>query len=82
VARVTAWKAWLLATLGGVLAVVLGWAGMRSATAAVDGRFVMPWWMAAAVVLVVPAVVAAGSAGASLVGQRRQRRLVRPGQLD
>lgn len=82
VARVTAWKAWLLATLGGVLAVVLGWAGMRSAAAAVDGRFVMPWWMAAAVVLVVPAVVAAGSAGASLIGQRRQMRLVRPGQLD
>jgi hypothetical protein len=82
VARVTAWKAWLLATLGGVLAVVLGWTAMRSAAAAVDGRFVMPWWMAAAVVLVVPGVVAAGSAGASLVGQRRQRRLVRPGQLD
>ncbi len=82
VARVTAWKAWLLATLGGVLAVVLGWAGMRSASAAVDARFVMPWWMAAALVLVVPAVVAAGSAGASLVGQRRQHRLVRPGQLD
>lgn len=82
VARVTAWKAWLLATLGGVLAVVLGWAGMRSASAAVDARFVMPWWMAVAVVLVVPAVVAAGSAGASLIGQRRQMRLVRPGQLD
>jgi putative ABC transport system permease protein len=82
VARVTAWKAWLLATLGGVLAVVLGWAGMRSASAAVDARFVMPWWMALAVVLVVPAVVAAGSAGASLIGQHRQMRLVRPGQLD
>jgi hypothetical protein len=82
VARVTAWKAWLLATLGGVLAVVLGWVGMRSASAAVDARFVMPWWMALAVVLVVPAVVAAGSAGASLIGQRRQMRLVRPGQLD
>jgi hypothetical protein len=68
--------------LGGVLAVVLGWTAMRSAAAAVDGRFVMPWWMALALVLAVPAVVAAGSAGASLVGQRRQRRLVRPGQLD
>jgi putative ABC transport system permease protein len=82
VARVTAWKAWLVATLGGVLAVALGWVGMRSASAVVDSRFVMPWLVAAALALVVPAVVAAGSAGASLMGQRRQRRLVRPGQLD
>ena len=86
-AGVVAWKALLLAVIGGVLALPLGYGtpALLARASAGDGlstSMPFPWAVAAAVLVVIPVAVAAASGGLSLAAQHRTRRLVRPGQLD
>ena len=86
-AGVVAWKALLLAVIGGVLALPLGYGTLVLLTRAAAGdglsRSVpFPWAVAVAVMVVIPVVIAAACGGLSLAAQQRTRRLVRPGQLD
>jgi hypothetical protein len=86
-AGVVAWKALLLAVIGGVLALPLGYGtpALLARASAGDGlstSMPFPWAVAAAVLVIIPIVIAAASGGLSLAAQHRTRRLVRPGQLD
>ncbi|MEI6495133.1 MAG: FtsX-like permease family protein [Actinomycetota bacterium] len=86
-AGVVARKALLLAAIGGVLALPLGYGTLvllaRAASSDSTSTSVpFPWAVALAVMLVIPIVIAAASGGLSLAAQHRTRRLVRPGQLD
>jgi putative ABC transport system permease protein len=85
-AGVVAWKALLLAVIGGVLALPLGYGTLvllaRAAAGEPSTSVPFPWAVAVAVMVIIPVVIAAASGGLSLAAQQRTRRLVRPGQLD
>lgn len=58
-ARIAAWKAGLLAVVGGVLSVPLGFGGLWLCVQAADRETTFPWIVAIGVAVVVPVVVAA-----------------------
>jgi hypothetical protein len=72
-ARMAATKAWLLAFVGSVLAVPLGFGTLRLAVGAADQHTTFPWAFAAAATIVLPVAIGAGAWTASAIGQRVHR---------
>lgn len=72
-ASLVAWKAGLIALVGGVLAIPLGYGTLWLCVQAARRETTFPWVIAGGVALVVPIVVAALAWGVSRAGARRQR---------
>ena len=69
-ARVVGIKAWLLAFVGGLIAVPLGYGTLRLAIAAAGNETTFPWFVAVGVVVVVPLVIGVIATLGSAVAQR------------
>jgi hypothetical protein len=69
-ARVVGLKAWLLAFVGGVIAVPLGFGTLRLVVAAAGEQTTFPWLVAAGVVMVVPVLIGVVATVGSAIAQR------------
>jgi putative ABC transport system permease protein len=70
VAAMAGWKALLLAGVGGIVAVPLGYGTLRLCLMAASDWTPFPWFTALGVVVVIPLVVALGSVVISSIAQR------------
>ena len=69
-ARVVGIKAWLLAFVGGVIAVPLGYGTLRLAVAAAAEQTTFPWLVALGIVVVVPLLIGVIATLGSAIAQR------------
>ena len=72
-ARMAGTKAWLLAMVGSVLAVPLGFGTLRLVVGAANQRTTFPWIFAGSAIVILPLVIGGGAWAASAIGQRVRR---------